>query len=52
MNELNVNEIEQVNGGFVFVAPLGVKAVSWALGAVATTATGVIVEHYVSKLLG
>jgi len=51
MRELNVNEIEQTNGGLVFVAPFALKAVTFAVSAVAGAASAAITEHYVSYML-
>lgn len=51
MRELNVNEIEQTNGGFVFVAPVALKAATFVASAVAGAASAAITEHYISYML-
>ncbi len=47
MRELNENEIEQVNGGYVFLIPTAVKVLGWAVGIGAAAVAG----HYAKKLV-
>lgn len=44
MSELNIEEINSVSGGVIFLAPVAVKMIAWAAGA-AFGAGMVVVAH-------
>jgi lactobin A/cerein 7B family class IIb bacteriocin len=50
MRELNVNEIKEINGGFVFLVPGAVKVAAWAAGIVAGAVAGHYAKEYVKNL--